>query len=343
MSIISVSAKLDEKKNDSYKGILNVKNNSSDSISNWSISFVLPNGSSISRCENFKISGNKLIPKDKKFKKLKPNFNRSVKFRGDGEMPAEFTVNIEDPLPDNPPNPAPDPQPNPSPAPQPDEEHPSDIMLKLVSIAENSSTDWKAQINYIENINDGRGYTISIVGFCTGTGDFIQVLQEIQKIDSKHPLVKFIPLVQKVDGTPSVKGLEGLPAAMKAIGINDTVFNEAMWRIIKKLYWGPALEYCKKHNLTSNLSKYIAYDTYLNFGQWDYNKKYNLDSISNSDETIFLTKFLEYKQKTIEGDSSLGDKKNNRVDMQKKLLNDKNFNLSLPMTVSCYGDTFTIN
>jgi hypothetical protein len=241
------------------------------------------------------------------------------------------------------PAPVPDPQPNPSPAPQPDEEHPSDIMLKLVSIAENSSTDWKAQINYIENINDGRGYTISIVGFCTGTGDFIQVLQEIQKIDSKHPLVKFIPLVQKVDGSSSVKGLEGLPTAMKAIGINDPVFNEAMWRIIKKLYWGPALEYCKKHNLTSNLAKYIAYDTYLNFGQWDYNKKYNLDSISNSDETTFLTKFLEYKQKTIEGDSSLGDKKNNRVDMQKKLLNDKNFKLSLPINVSCYGDTFTIN
>jgi chitosanase len=215
-------------------------------------------------------------------------------------------------------------------------------MLKLVSIAENSSTDWQKQINYIENINDGRGYTISIVGFCTGTGDFIQVLQEIQKINTKHPLVKFIPLVQKVDGTSSVKGLEGLPAAMKAIGINDPVFNEAMWIIIKKLYWGPALEYCKKHNLTSNLSKYIAYDTYLNFGQWDYNKKYNLDSIPNSDETTFLTKFLEYKQKTIEGDSSLGDKKNNRVDMQKKLLNYKNFVLSLPMTVSCYGATFTL-
>jgi endo-1,4-beta-D-glucanase Y len=107
MSTISVSAKLDEKKTDSYKGILNIKNNSSDSISNWSISFVLPNGSSIFKCENFKISGNKLIPKDKKFKTLKPNFNRGVKFRGDGEMPTEFSVNIEKPFPDDPPTPTP--------------------------------------------------------------------------------------------------------------------------------------------------------------------------------------------------------------------------------------------
>jgi chitosanase len=241
------------------------------------------------------------------------------------------------------PSPAPQPTPVPTPIPVSSEEHPSDIILKLVSIAENSSTDWQSQINYIENINDGRGYTISIVGFCTGTWDFIQVLQEIQKINSNHPLVKFIPLVQKVDGTSSVKGLEGLPAAMKDVGINDPVFNEAMWRIIKKLYWGPALEYCKRHNLTSNLSKYIAYDTNLNFGQWDYNKKYNLDTIPNSDEATFLRTFLDYKQKTIEADRSLGDSKNNRVDMQKKLLDEKNFNLTTPMTVSCYGDTFTIN
>ena len=241
------------------------------------------------------------------------------------------------------PTPAPTPSPTPAPSPSDDEDYPSDIILKLVSIAENSSTDWKSKINYIENINDGRGYTISIVGFCTGTGDFIQVLREIQKIDSNHPLVKFIPLVEKVDGTSSVKGLEELPNAMKSIGVNDQVFNKAMWIIIKKLYWGPALEYCKKHNLTSNLSKYITYDTYLNFGQWNYNKKYDLDLIKNSDETTFLTTFLNMKQSTIESDKSLGDNKNNRVDMQKKLLLEKNFNLSLPMTVACYGDVFKID
>jgi chitosanase len=327
MSDIIVSAKLDIKKKNTYKGILNIKNNSFENISNWNISFILSKDSSITNCKYFEISGDKLIPKNKKIKILKPNFNKSFRFEGNGDMPTQFIVNIEESTPI---------------IPVYDIDHPSDIILKLVSIAENSSTEWQKQINYIENINDGRGYTISIVGFCTGTGDFIQVLKEIQKIDSNHPLVKFIPSVEKVDGTSSVKGLEGLPDTMKAIGINDAVFNQAMWLIIKKLYWGPALEYCERHNLTSNLSKYIAYDTILNFGIWNYNKKYNLDSIVNSDETTFLEKFLEFKQKTIEADKSLGDSKKNRVDMQKKLLSDKNFSLSLPMTVSCYGDTFTI-
>jgi hypothetical protein len=115
-----------------------------------------------------------------------------------------------------------------------------------------------------------------------------------------------------------------------------------MWRIIQKLYWQPSIDYCNKHNLKSNLAKYIAYDTYLNFGEWAYNKKYNLDTILNSDETTFLTTFLNMKQSTIEADKSLGDTKQNRVDMQKKLLADKNFNLNVPMTVSCYGDVYTI-
>ena len=323
MNIIVNSELIKEKKN-MYKGKLNIVNNGSDDITSYCIECILDNDSTIDEIKNFIISNiNINIINLKSTKILKANNSVSVKFEGKGKMPISFKVQIPTPIPET-------------------NSIPSDTILKLVGIAENSSTDWKSQINYIENINDGRGYTISIVGFCTGTGDFIQVLQEIQKINPNHPLVKFIPLVKKVDGTSSVKGLEKLPSTIKDMGIDDQVFNEAMWRIIKKLYWNPALEYCKKHNLSSNLSKYIAYDTYLNFGQWDYNKKYNLDTIPNGDETEFLTIFLNLKQRTIEADNSLGDKKNNRVDMQKKLLADKNFNLNLPINVSCYGDTFKI-
>lgn len=215
---------------------------------------------------------------------------------------------------------------------------PTDIILKLVSIAENSSINWQKQINYIENINDGRGYTISIVGFCTGTGDFIQVLREIQNLDKNHILVKFIPLVEKVDGTDSVKGLESLPSTMNNIGINDRIFNQAMWNIIYKLYWGPALEFCKKHNINSQLSHYTVYDTILNFGDLE-----KFKNITETNESKFLTKFLQIKENEIIKDSTLGDSKNNRVDMQKSLLTKQNFNLTKPIKVSCYNDNYTIN
>jgi Glycosyl hydrolase family 46 len=220
------------------------------------------------------------------------------------------------------------------------EDKPSEMILKLVCIAENSSTDWKKQINYIENIGDGRGYTISIVGFCTGTGDFIQVLQEIQKIDDKHPLVKFIPLVKDKRGG-DVSGLSGLPAAMKSVGINDATFNSAMWKIIKKLYWGPSLEFCRSKNLSSQLAKYIVYDTCLNFGELDMFNNLSVAKNENDEKTI-IKKFLDIKQRTIENDGSLGDSKGARTDMQKVMLAANNMDLNPGFSVTCYGDTFKL-
>ena len=48
-----------------------------------------------------------------------------------------------------------------------------EIAMQLVSSAENSSLDWRAQYSYIEDIQDGRGYTAGIIGFCSGTGDML--------------------------------------------------------------------------------------------------------------------------------------------------------------------------
>jgi hypothetical protein len=53
---------------------------------------------------------------------------------------------------------------------------PSDKILSLVAIAENSSTEWAKQINYIEDIKDG--FTISIVGFCKGPGTSYKLFKE---------------------------------------------------------------------------------------------------------------------------------------------------------------------
>lgn len=53
-----------------------------------------------------------------------------------------------------------------------------EIAMELVSSAENSSLDWKAQYTYIEDIGDGRGYTGGIIGFCSGTGDMLGVVED---------------------------------------------------------------------------------------------------------------------------------------------------------------------
>ena len=52
-----------------------------------------------------------------------------------------------------------------------------EFAMKLISSAENSSLNWRAQYRYIQDIHDGRGYTAGIIGFCSGTGDMLEVVR----------------------------------------------------------------------------------------------------------------------------------------------------------------------
>lgn len=216
---------------------------------------------------------------------------------------------------------------------------PSNVTLQLVSIAEYSTPDWKSTVNILDNLNDGRGYTIGLVGFCTGTGDFLELLKYLKAIAPLHVLVAFLPIIEQIlvsGDTASVVGLEKLPRVMRKIGKFDKDFLRASWYVIKKLYWKPTLDFCDLHGIKSELGKYIVFDTMLNFG--------NLDKFAGKlkwdDEVTFLTNFLRIKQKIIEEDETLGDTDNNRVEMQKGLLNRRNFDLKKPMTVYCYLQRF---
>src|SRR5690349_10988229 len=71
--------------------------------------------------------------------------------------------------------------------------HEKDIAMQLVSSAENSSLSWKAQYGYIEDIGDGRGYTGGIIGFCSGTDDMLDVVQNYTKIEPTNILAKYLP------------------------------------------------------------------------------------------------------------------------------------------------------
>ena len=80
--------------------------------------------------------------------------------------------------------------------------------MRLVSTAENSSTDWKAQYSYIEDIDDGRGYTAGIIGFCSGTGDMLELVQAYTATEPGNPLAPYLPALEAVNGTDSHEGLD---------------------------------------------------------------------------------------------------------------------------------------
>ena len=79
--------------------------------------------------------------------------------------------------------------------------------MQLVSSAENSSLDWKAQYKYIEDIGDGRGYTAGIIGFCSGTGDMLELVEHYTDLEPGNVLAKYLPALRKVNGTDSHAGL----------------------------------------------------------------------------------------------------------------------------------------
>ena len=79
--------------------------------------------------------------------------------------------------------------------------------MQLVSSAENSSLDWKAQYKYIEDIGDGRGYTAGIIGFCSGTGDMLDLVELYTQAQARTTCSrKYLPALREVDGTRLARG-----------------------------------------------------------------------------------------------------------------------------------------
>jgi chitosanase len=75
-----------------------------------------------------------------------------------------------------------------------------DIAQQIVSTAENSSLDWRAQYKYIQDIKDGRGYTAGIIGFCSGTSDMLALVEKYNQIKPGNLLSPFLDALRKVKG-----------------------------------------------------------------------------------------------------------------------------------------------
>ena len=222
-------------------------------------------------------------------------------------------------------------------------------VFALVSSAENSSTDYAAQYAYIEDIEDGRGYTAGIIGFTTGIGDLLEVVKRYTELRPENELKKYIPALEQVNGTESHDGLGEPFEEAWADAARSEEMIQAQNDILDEQYMNVALRYAKEDGLRP-LGQYIYYDALVVHGSGDGEDSF--EAIRNAalekekapadggDETAFINAFLDARVPVMRMEAAHSDL--SRLNAQRKFLSEKNFDLALPLEWTMYGESFSL-
>lgn len=225
-----------------------------------------------------------------------------------------------------------------------------EIAMKLVSSAENSSLDWKAQYKYIEDIGDGRGYTAGIIGFCSGTGDMLDLVELYADRKPGNVLARYLPALRRVDGSDSHDGLDpNFPDDWRKAA-RDTAFQQAQNDERDRVYFNPAVRQGKADGLRV-LGQFAYYDAIVMHG--DGGDATSFSSIrrralrqarppaQGGDETTYLNAFLDARVWAMKQEEAHSD--TSRVDTaQRVFLRQGNLDLNPPLDWKVYGDSFRI-
>jgi chitosanase len=225
-----------------------------------------------------------------------------------------------------------------------------EIAMELVSSAENSTLDWRSAYGYIEDIGDGRGYTAGLIGFCSGTGDMLQLVRTYVAAEPDDPLARFLPALRRVNGSASHAGLgEPFVTAWKRAA-RDRVFQRLQMRELDRVYFDPAVRRAKEDGL-GNLGQFIYYDAIVMHGPGQ-----SADSFGGirrraiglaptpaegGSQVGYLNAFLDVRRAQMKTEAKHGD--TSRIDdEQRRFLREGNLSLRPPLVWHTYGDRYEI-
>jgi chitosanase len=238
--------------------------------------------------------------------------------------------------------------------PEPDLDDPAKkrIAMQLVSSAENSSLDWEAQYTYIQDIGDGRGYTAGIIGFCSGTGDMLKVVERYAAAREGNVLERFLPALRAVKGSDSHAGLGSPFTEAWAKAAADPAFRAAQDAERDRSYFDPAVKQAKADGLSA-LGQFIYYDAYVMHGYADANGSVGFRTMrrealaateppaKGGDEEKYLNAFLDARVEAIGKEPSHTD--TSRVESaQRVFVREGRLQLETPLRWKVYGDSYRI-
>jgi chitosanase len=235
-------------------------------------------------------------------------------------------------------------------APGLDDPRKKDIAMQIVSSAENSSLNWRAQFGYIEDIKDGRGYTAGIIGFCSGTHDMLELVDAYTLRSPNNVLAKYLPALRKVDGSDSHAGLDpNYPSDWKKAA-KDTVFQQTQEAERDRVYFNPSVSQAKADGLRA-LGQFAYYDAIVMHGDGsDPTSFRNIRKRAltkakppsqGGDEVTYLNAFLDARVWAMKQEQAHED--TSRVDTaQRVFLKNGNLDLNTPLKWKVYGDPYEI-
>ncbi len=225
-----------------------------------------------------------------------------------------------------------------------------DIAMQLVSSAENSSLNWRAQFGYIEDIGDGRGYTAGIIGFCSGTSDMLALVETYTRRSPNNRLAKYLPALRSVNGSDSHAGLDpNYPADWRAAAA-DAGFQQAQEDERDRVYFNPSVQQAKADGLRA-LGQFAYYDAIVMHGPGENSVSFGgirrtamaraRTPAQGGDETAYLNAFLDARVAAMKTEAAHED--TSRVDTaQRVFLRAGNLDLRTPLSWKVYGDGFSI-
>ncbi|GAA4364403.1 chitosanase [Nocardioides caricicola] len=225
-----------------------------------------------------------------------------------------------------------------------------DIAMQLVSSAENSTLRWRRQYTYLEDIGDGRGYTGGIIGFCSGTGDMLVVVRRYTDARPDNPLARFIPALERVNGTDSHRGLGRAFVRAWHTAARDAAFRRAQDAERDRVYFDPAVRRAKQDGLRT-LGQFVYYDAIVMHGPGGDASSFGgirraalrhaRTPAEGGSEVAFLDAFLDARTRVMKQESAHED--TSRIDTaQRRFLRERNLTLRPPLTWHVYGDRFHI-
>jgi chitosanase len=221
-----------------------------------------------------------------------------------------------------------------------------EIAMQLVSSAENSTLDWRAQYRYIQDIHDGRGYTAGIIGFCSGTGDMLEVVQAYTRARPHNRLAPFLPALRRVNGSASHAGLGARFVAAWRRSASDLRFQRAQDNERDRVYFRPAVRLAKSDGLAA-LGQFAYYDAAVVHG-YDGLRGVRKRALARAatptgggDETAYLAAFLDERVVEMRKEAAHDDV--SRIETaQRRFLREGNLDLDPPLRWAVYGDRYSI-